>query len=328
MYFRVENKRTLDQNTITKNLYSIAFYNVENLFDIKNSDKTLDEDFTPEGKKKWNLRKYKRKIQKLSSVLAQIGFNKTGFAPAIIGLAEVENASVIEDLLQSESLKDHNYKIVHFNSSDERGVEVALLYRSTVFELIHAAPFTLYLIDDQGLRDYTRDVLLVKGRLKGKLVYILVNHWPSRHRGTDKTDIKRFQAALLNHKILAEQLAIDPDASIIIMGDFNDDPTSKSIKEHLVTENFYNPFEALFKKGVGSLTHNRQWHLFDQIILSKDMLSQADLRFDKAYIFDENFLKEWKGKNKGNPFRTYIGKWHQGGYSDHFPIYITLELKA
>ena len=315
-----------EKNTLKRG-YTIAFYNVENLFDTQDNPKTLDDDFTPEGRKKWTSKRYSRKLKKISTVIAQIGMEATGFPPAIIGLAEVENKQVINDLIATENLKHSNYGLVHFDASDERGIEVALLYRKKIFELIHAEAFTLLLTEEGGERDYTRDILWVKGKLKGVLMHFIVNHWPSRRNGTKETVWKRVKAANLVHDICAKINVETPNAPIIIMGDFNDDPTSISIKKHLVTPDFYNPFESLFAKGYGTSTHEDNWHLFDQIILSKTLLNGSAFQFKYAAIFNEKFITEWKGKHKGDPFRTYIGKWHQGGFSDHFPVYIELELK-
>lgn len=314
----------MNENTKQDNLYTVAFYNLENLFDINNDQNTLDSDFTPEGKMKWNNKRYQRKLKKMSAVISQIGSKESGYSPAIIGLAEVENNKVIEDLLNTSSLKDLDYGIVHFDSSDERGIDVALLYKRSVFELLHAEPVTLFLTSEEGERDYTRDVLVVKGKLKGELIHILVNHWPSRRNGSGETEDKRINAAHLNLQIIAEIKKETANSKIIIMGDFNDNPTSSSIKEHLVTHEFYNPFESIYDKGIGTLTHNGDWHLFDQIIISRNFFKEPNFVFNEAYIYNENFLKEWKGKRKASPFRTYIGKWHQGGFSDHFPVYLTL----
>lgn len=323
--FGIYKKFILRENTTQNNLYTIAFYNLENLFDVYDDPDTLDDDFTPGGRKKWNTKKYQRKLKKLSSVLAQIGVKESGYSPAVIGLAEVENYHVIKDLIKTNNLDSLNYEIVHFDSEDERGVEVALLYRKSVFELIRAKPYKLYINNDEGERDYTRDILVVKGKLQGETHYYIINHWPSRRSGEQETQYKRIKAAELIHRIIAEINKDMKDPKIIIMGDFNDDPTSVSIKQHLINDSLYNPFESLFDKGNGSLRHEGKWHLFDQIIFSKNFFETNSLTYANAYIFDEHFLKEWKGKRKGKPFRTYIGKWHQGGYSDHFPVYITLE---
>ena len=309
------------------NKYTIASYNVENLFDIYDDPDTRDDDFTPEGRKKWDAERYQRKIKKLGSVIAQLGMEETGFPPAIIGLAEVENKEVVLDLINTEHLEKSVYDIVHFDSSDERGIEVALLYRKKIFELLHAEAFPLLLIDKDGKRDFTRDVLLVKGNLKGALIYFIVNHWPSRRNGTGQTELKRIKAAELVHQIIDKIKEETSDPKIIILGDFNDDPTDISVKKHLLTPDFHNPFESIFDKGYGTLTHDKKWHLFDQIILSKNFYGEANFQFKKASIFDKKFLTEYKGKRKGDPYRTYIGKWHQGGFSDHLPVHVTLELK-
>jgi len=319
----------LSEKTKQDNLYNIAFYNLENLFDIYDNPETLDDDFTPKGKKKWDAKRYHRKLKKLSSVISQIGTDISSTAPVIIGLAEVENMQVVADLINTEALQKYNYGIVHFDSSDERGIDVALLYQKKYFEFIAAESKTLYLHEEAGERDYTRDVLLVKGNLKGELTHFIVNHWPSRRKGTNETEQKRIEAATLNQEIIAKINQEIDSPKIIIMGDFNDNPTSTSIKQHLVTQEFYNPFESILDKGRGSLKYNDDWYLFDQIILSRNFFIEQNTQhvFKQAEIFDEHFLKEWKGKRKGNPFRTYIGKWHQGGFSDHFPVYVTLLTK-
>ena len=315
----------MDTENPQHNLYTVAFYNLENLFDIYDDPDTLDDDFTPQGTKKWNAKKYSRKVQKMASVISQIGVKETGFPPAIIGLAEVENKEVVEDLILNESLLKYGYGYVHYDSADERGIEVAFLYRKNIFSVEHTQAFTLLIENEFGERDYTRDILLVKGKLQGQTVYCIVNHWPSRREGEDKTEYKRIAGADKVHQII-DIIKEETDlAKVLIMGDFNDDPISKSIKQHLVDEDLYNPFESLLAKGNGSLNHNGDWHVFDQIIISKTFFEDSGFIYRNAYIFDDHFLKEWKGKRRGNPFRTYIGKWHQGGFSDHFPVYITLE---
>ncbi len=307
--------------------FTIAFYNLENLFDTKDDPDTLDDDFTPKGKKKWTLKRYKRKIKKLGSVISQLGTEKSTHSPAIIGVVEIENESVLNDLVNSHSLKNKHYGIVHYDSPDERGIDVALIYKKELFELLHAETFPLYLENDTGKRDYTRDILLVKGKLNGELMYVLVNHWPSRRTGNDETSEKRIKAAQLATHIIGKINEETSNAKIIIMGDFNDDPTSKSIKYHLVNNNFYNPMERLINRGQGSLSHKHIWHLFDQIIFSKNFFNEEPEKhtFKYAEVFDKHFLKEWSGKYKGNPFRTFAGGRYLGGFSDHFPVYVYLK---
>lgn len=307
--------------------YTIAFYNLENLFDTKNDPKTLDDDFTPKGKKNWNNKRYKRKLKKLGGVIAQLGVKRSFHSPAIVGVVEVENQNVLFDLVNSNSLKNHNYGIVHYDSPDERGIDVALLYKKELFELLSSETFPLYLEGTNGDRDYTRDILLVKGKLNGELIHILVNHWPSRRSGSNESEEKRIKAAELAMSIVEKINNETENAKIIIMGDFNDDPSNISVKKHLVNDTFYNPMERLIDTGNGTLNYKRTWHLFDQIIFSKNFfnIEEGKHTFKYAEVFDKHFLKEWKGKFKGNPFRTYIGKWYQGGFSDHFPVYVYLK---
>jgi predicted extracellular nuclease len=307
--------------------YTIAFYNLENLFDTKNDPNTLDDDFTPNGKKNWSYKRYKKKLKKLANVIAQLGAEKSFYSPAIIGVVEVENQTVLNDLVTTKHLKNEHYGIVHYDSPDERGIDVALLYKKELFELLHSETFPLLLNGENGDRDYTRDVLLVKGNLNGELVYTIVNHWPSRRSGTNVSEEKRIKAAQLVTYIVDKISAETQDAKIIIMGDFNDNPSNKSIKNYLVNHRFYNPMERLINTGNGTLNHDKTWHLFDQIIFSKNFLTIEENKhsFKYAEVFDEQFLKVWKGKLKGNPFRTYIGKWYQGGFSDHFPVYVYLK---
>jgi len=310
--------------------YTIAFYNLENLFDTKNDPNTLDDDFTPQGRKNWNTKRYHRKLKKLGNVIAQIGREKSYHSPAIVGVVEVENQLVLNDLISTKYLKNHNYGTVHYDSPDERGIDVALLYKKDLFEVVNSETFPLYLKGNNKVRDYTRDILLVKGNLNGELIYILVNHWPSRRNGKDTSEEKRIEAAKLVTQIVEKITTETPNPKIIIMGDFNDDPTNKSVKEYLLNNTFYNPMEHLITTGKGTLNHKKQWHLFDQIIFSKNFfdIESEKHSFKYAAVFDRLFLKKWNGKYKGNPFRTYVGKRYQGGFSDHFPVYIYLKKQA
>ena len=312
-----------------KQFYTIAFYNVENLFDTKDNPNTADDDFTFKSKKRWNYKKYKQKVKKLTSVIAQLGTEKSKNPPAIVGLVEVENSQVVQDLIYHKNLKKHHYGFVHYDSPDERGIDTAMLYSKKIFELISSETHSLDLKDAEGNKDYTRDVLRVSGKLKGELIHILVNHWSSRRDGEEATRHKRIKAAQLNTEIIAKIKKEDANAKIIIMGDFNDNPTSISVKEHLVGENFFNPMESLFEKGEGSLSFKGKWNLFDQIIFSNNFLEEEDnkLHFKYAEVFNKDWLKVYKGKFKGSPFRTYVGPWYKGGFSDHFPVYAYLKKK-
>ncbi|WP_298779840.1 endonuclease [uncultured Polaribacter sp.] len=313
-----------------ENITTIAFYNVENLFDTVDDPTTHDDDFTPGGKKKWTYKRYKIKIKKLGSVISQLGLNRSKNLPAIVGLVEVENAKVVSDLANSTYLRKHHYGFVHHDSPDERGIDVALLYSKIAFEFLASKTYPVFLKDDEGDRDYTRDILKVSGNLHGELVHILVNHWSSRREGADKTEHKRIAAAEVVRNIIAEIRASEMDPKIIIMGDFNDDPSSKSVNDFLVKDDFFNPLKSLHDpEKSGTTTYNKKWNLFDQIIFSNNFKEKAEgkLYFKHAEVFNKKWLKIFKGKLKGSPFRTYIGPWYQGGFSDHFPVYAFLKKK-
>lgn len=314
-----------------KSISTIAFYNVENLFHPDDDKKTLDDDFTPEGKNKWTLKRYRKKIKKLGSVISQLGMNRSRRPPIIIGLVEVESARVVNDLANSSLLRKYNYDYVHHDSPDDRGIDVALLYNKIGFDLIDSSTYPVFLEDENGERDYTRDILKVSGYLHGELTHILVNHWPSRRDGAEETEHKRIEAARVVRTIVDEIRDKEADPRIIIMGDFNDDPTSKSIHEYLVGSDLYNPMESLFDaNSYGSLTYNGKWNLFDQIIFSKNFLEKKEdvYSFYYASVFNKKWMKIYKGKFKGNPFRTYVGRWYQGGFSDHFPVYAFLKKES
>lgn len=307
-------------------VFTVAFYNVENLFDTVKDPNTKDGKFTPTGDRKWCDRRYWKKIKKISYVISQIGKDTSSCAPIIAGLVEVENTTVLDDLTMHSNLRNYGYRYIHYESKDERGIDTALIYRDEFFDPVSSKRYHFDFLDDDGTKDFTRDILSVSGFMNGELVHIIVNHWPSRREGEEVTKAKRIKAAQIVHKAIAEIKEKDEQAKIIIMGDFNDNPASESIKEHLMTKEFYNPMENLHEKGLGTLTFQKEWHLFDQIILSKAFLeeNESDHNFIKAKIFNKKWLQTHKGKYKGSPFRTYIGPWYKGGYSDHFPVYICL----
>jgi predicted extracellular nuclease len=309
------------------NEITIGFYNLENLFDIYDDPYFNDDDYLPEGEKKWSRRRYKKKIKRLSKVIRTIGDDTNKEPPVILGVAEVENIDVVLDLIETDSLKDFNYGVVHFDSQDERGIEVALLYRREYFELIESKRYSTNFLRHNGSKDFTRDILKVKGKLNGELMYFLVNHWPSRRKGTKETEHRRVHLANLARSIINEIQKQDSDAKIIVMGDFNDNPIDKSIKQVLVTDDFFNPMEFIFEKGNGSGNHQGEWFLFDQIIFTNNFYDRGMYRYKNAAIYDKHFLRDKESKHKENPLRTYKGRWYKGGMSDHFPVYITIEQK-
>ncbi len=313
---------------------TIAFYNAENLFDtIQSSDS--DADRTPSGAYKWTSGRYADKISKLARVISEIGAEVTGTAPDVIGLAEIENGNVLHDLVSNSTLSRYDYGIVHFDSPDHRGIDVALLYRKKAFTPISFSNIPLKIHTEEGYRIYTRDQLLVSGILDGEPVHFIVNHWPSRYGGEKKSRPNRIAAAELNKKIIDSLLTVNPSAKIISMGDLNDDPADPSLKRILKTRKrkagikdgeLFNPMEKMAQKGLGTLAHRDQWHLFDQIFFTAEFLKKdkSSYRYWKAGIYNKRYLLTPAGPYKGYPLRSYANGRYSGGYSDHFPVYIYL----
>lgn len=307
--------------------FTIAFYNTENLFDIYNDRSKHDRDYLPNSERRWTKKRYQNKLDKIGLAISKIGLAETGNLPSIIGLAEVENGKVIRDLLETSYLKNTPYSFVHFNSKDERGMDVALIYNNTDFTVTHSEIYAIQFERPEGGDDFTRDILLVTGMLKGETISVLVNHWSSRREGTQLSEVKRLQASEKVSEIIKDIQTKQTDAKIIIMGDFNDDPHCKSITQLTENNNVFNPMNTLQSYNRGSLVHQIKWHLFDQIMFTMPFFESREnhLEFDSVNIFDADFLKEYKGRHKGTPFRTYAGNKHKGGYSDHFPVYMTLK---
>lgn len=316
---------------------TIAFYNIENLFDTENDPFTFDDDRTPEGKDVWTPKKYKDKLKKLSKVLSEIGSDISNFPPAVIGLCELENLEVLEDLVAQDLLEKYNYQIVHYDSPDRRGVDVALIYQKDLFTPMNSQSRRLLIYDLENPleRVFSRDQLVVSGIFEGEPMHFIVNHWPSRSGGEARSSYRREKAALLNKQIIDSLHQIDPYAKIISMGDFNDDPSNKSIKKVLntsgeqdktIVRQLYNPMESLSRKGLGSLAYRDGWNLFDQILLTYPFLIKdySGYSFYKAGIFNANYLITPTGQFRGYPFRSYDYGGYTGGYSDHFPVYVYL----
>lgn len=313
---------------------TVAFYNVENLFDITNDSLVNDDERTPAGKDKWTADRYAIKLRHISRVLAEIGKEEAGRLPDLIGICEIENRGVLEDLLDQEALYNANYGIVHYNSPDLRGVDVALLYNKDHFIPIESQHIPLHLRDAQNRPKTTRDQLLVYGYLDGEPMFISVNHWPSRSGGQVQSDPLRRQAAALQRRILDSVLRLDSSAPFISMGDYNDDPVDASIKFGIGTRKTtdslpaylcYNPMEKMYTSGLGTLAYRDKWSLFDQILFNGNWFHKGDgFTFWKARIFQPDYLKTQSGTFRGYPFRTYSGGRYLGGYSDHFPVYAYL----
>ncbi len=308
-------------------LHTVAFYNLENFFDTKNDPKKRDDDFTPEGKYAWSKIRFREKTDKLAKVILSIAGEENKKPPVLLGVAEVENKYVLKELVKSKSIQGVDYKIVHYDSPDERGIDVGLLVDTKYFKVQYSEAIPIKIKNSQGEIDATRDVLYVRGLLNEEVVHVFVCHWPSRRGAAKATNYKRVQVAKQTTHFIESNPTIVADSKIIIMGDFNDGPANESVEKHLVTQRFYNPFKSLKDIVRGSLNYNGNWILFDQIIISHNFLKSEVKKnsFVKANIFDKPFLKEFEGKNEGNPLRTYKGKRYLGGYSDHFPVYILVK---
>ena len=317
-------------------IHTLAFYNVENLFDTIN-DVNKNDEASPIMEMNYNRSKvYNKKLLNTSKVISGIGLDETKNLPTIVGLCEVENRKVIEDLISTEALKSGNYGISHFDSPDERGIDVALIFRKSFFKVIDEKSMYLNIYDKtRNRQDYTRDQLVVKGELEGDIIYIIVNHWPSRSGGESRSRPLRNKAAELNKFIIDSIQNIDRKAKIITMGDFNDDPTNESIKKILNANNskddtkineLYNPMEDMHKKGMGTLAYRDNWNLFDQILLTGSLINSSYKSFSyyQSKIYDRKFLFNQSGRFKGYPFRSFAGGSFLDGYSDHLPVYILL----
>jgi hypothetical protein len=314
----------------------IAFYNLENLFDTINTDGVDDEDFTPLGLNKWTSERYLVKISHMAEAISRIGEDdgiKGG--PAILGVSEIENRQVLQDLVSHPLLKASNYQIVHYDSPDLRGVDVALLYQPRYFRVISSESPELVIFDENNQRVYTRDQLVVTGSFDGENISFIVNHWPSRSSGEAVTKPRRNEAATLTRRLVDSLQRLDAGAKIVIMGDLNDDPVNESLRKYLRASDspdklkegeLFNCMYPLFKKGIGSLYYRDGMNLFDQIIVSPALLGKdySTYKFYTARVFNKPFLIQQDGQYKDYPLRTYVGTTFQGGYSDHFPVYILL----
>jgi endonuclease/exonuclease/phosphatase family metal-dependent hydrolase len=318
-----------------KNSLTFVFYNVENLFDVNNDPNTNDDEFLPESPKLWNVEKYKKKITDLAKVLSSINDKEL---PALIGLAEVENQKVLEDLVASPKLKRGKYGIIHYDCKDERGIDVALLYDKDEIEIIESKPIPVVFGFD--IQDVTRDILYVKCKIKDdNIFHVFINHWPSRSPNEQESEIKRITAAIALRKQVDNILNFENDARIVIMGDFNDEPTNKSLlqilnatdkRKNLTYRDLYNlMYDQHNTSSEGSITFKDNWQMFDQIIVSPVLLNKGAGYYlsygdGKVYKGEEVLFTNPQTKLTG-PNRTYGGNDYLGGVSDHLPVFVVLK---
>lgn len=335
------------------NMYGVMFYNLENLFDTINNNGVYDLEFSPNGARQWNNEKYWKKQHNMAYTIGQIVTQGTPDGPAIIGVCEIENITVLQDLVRQPEIKNRRYQIVHHDSPDRRGVDVGLLYNPRVFKVLNVTNqrLTKRYYDALGYSDRfnpdsrTRDQLCVTGLLAGEKVSVLVNHWPSRLGGQEQSSYLREAAAQMARETIDSLLLDDPNQGILFMGDLNDDPQDTSMakvlrgrrdwKDVTAVGDIYNPWWKLLDKGIGTLAYRGGWNLFDQIVMSDYFLRDYEgkdknrLTFFRAEVLNREFLKTNEGDRQGYPMRTYSAGVFLNGYSDHFPtiIYLIKEVK-
>jgi predicted extracellular nuclease len=312
-------------------IYRVMFYNVENLFDVLDEPQTDDDAFTPTGKMGWTHYRYYQKINNIGKVVLATG---GGHIPAIIGLCEIENRKVLNDLVHSDALVKTPYHIVHFESNDRRGIDVALLYNSDKVRFISSKAVH---VTEHGLQ--TRDILYCKVLLLHDTIHFFVNHWPSRSAGQLETERDRYAAARSLKATYDSIQSHSEHARIVIMGDFNDDPADESISQILGSINTQGPIQPkniynlakipVSGKIKGTLKYQGTWNLFDQIMVSGYLLlnkkGSIGVRKEDFRILENDFLLEPDRKFNGfKPYRTYMGFKYHGGFSDHLPVFIDL----
>lgn len=319
-------------------VYAGGFYNLENLFDTDDDPNNRgDDEFTPEGSYNWTEQKYHQKLSNIANVISQLGKDDCPSGLAFLGVSEVENRRVLEDLLKTAPLNKMNLKIIHYDSPDRRGIDVAFLYNPQIFNVTSSTTYPYVLPDNPKYK--TRDQLLVSGKLAGENFHVIVCHWPSRYGGGKSNPLREHAASISKH-IVDSIMNADPTAKIMITGDFNDDPTdpsctevlkAKRYKKDVMPNELFNSTWQLYAKGIGSLCYNGQWNLYDQIIITGTLLGEDNgtLKYWKNQIFNYDFLMEQEGKRKGYPLRTFSGRRFINGYSDHLPslIYFIKEVK-
>jgi hypothetical protein len=318
-------------------VYGIGFYNLENLFDTQHDQGKNDYEFLPDGKSRWTQKRYEHKLHNLAQVLSEMGTDELpGVGCAVIGVAEVENSRCLKDLCNEPALKARNYRFCHVEGPDKRGIDCALLYNPDLFQVrdVHLEPYVYERKSDKG--PSTRGFLTVSGTLAGEHLTIIVCHWPSRGSASYYRELAGRQVEVLKDRLQKK----DPSVKIIIMGDMNDDPHNKSMAKALGAKRdirdvnpggLYNPWWKTLDNGTGTLKYDGAWNLFDQIVVSYNLLPHGDagdnvkLKLQKHQIFRRDYLFQSKGAYKGSLKRTFGGGNWLDGYSDHLPTVIYLK---
>lgn len=308
-------------------VYGVAFYNLENLFDTVHDPGKKDQEYLPDGRNHWTEDKYQSKLEHMSKVLSLLATDKTPQGAAVIGMAEVENRHVLEDLLRQPALSRRGYQIIHYEGPDERGVDCAFFYNPNLFQPTSTklVPYVLEKSTDRP----TRGFLIADGRMAGERVAFIVNHWPSRAAASPARERAGEQVRALKDSLQR----LDPKIKIIIMGDMNDDPMDKSMARALGAKRYidqvskselYNPWWNTLADGHGTLKYRGKWNLFDQIVFTGNFLRKKPTRLKYCchQIFSRDFLFQTEGRYKGYPNRTFAGGHWLNGYSDHLPTVV------
>jgi len=309
---------------LLKKKATIVFYNVENLFDTIDDPAINDGEFLPGSDKQWNTERYHKKLEDIARALGEINAEEL---PEVIGLCEVENRGVLEDLIATEPLTAGNYQIVHTDSPDKRGIDVALLFRKKEFKVVSHEVIGV----DPGFE--TRDILHVNGKLGKDEFHLFVNHWPSRSGGAEQSEPNRLVAARVLKKQVDELLTENAEAKIIIIGDMNDEPDNKSLAEIVqamapnTKANLYNLMIPLDEQNLGSYHYRGEWNMIDNLIVSETVLrGKGFMVTDQlGQVYHETWMEYRNRNGTMSPNRTYGGSNYYGGVSDHFPVFMMLE---
>ncbi|MBI3135613.1 MAG: endonuclease/exonuclease/phosphatase family protein [Bacteroidetes bacterium] len=337
VFFFIVQSFVFSQEKVNYKIACVGFYNLENLFDIDDDPLTNDAEYLPDGANKWDSVKYANKLLNMSTVIADIATEISPDGLAVLGVAEIENRKVLEDLVAMPLLAKRGYQIVHYDSPDRRGVDVGMLYQEKYFKLKKSDSYRLVFPDDPDY--FTRDQLVATGEMDGEEVSVIVAHWPSRRGGQAASEPNRIEAAKLGRHIIDSLLADNPSAKIILMGDLNDDPINTSVMEYIRAKgklskmnagDMYNVMYDHYKSGNGTLAWNDAWNLFDQMIVSESFVSTdaATYVFHRSFVYNKEYIKQQDGNYAGYPKRTHAGGVYLNGYSDHFPVYMVLKKEA
>lgn len=319
--------------------YKILFWNLENLFDTVDDPNIRDEEFTPKGAKAWDEARYQLKLEHIARVLTDVAASDQIY-PAVIGFAEVENRTVLEDMTALQDLAQHAYRIVHYDSPDPRGIDVALIYRPDQFQFEGSCAVKADVPQLPKFR--TRDILTVWGAINAEPFYFMVVHWPSRRGGKEASELKRMALGRQMRRLADSVRLQNPQTKIVAMGDFNDDPIDSSMEEALGAKgdikrvavgDLFNPYYELLRAGMGTLAYEGVWNLFDNVVVSENLITstQGGLKLQKpagspyyGAIFCPDYLIQYTGRYRGYPLRTYEEDAFLAGFSDHLPVYIYL----